>query len=138
NATARSRVSGCMKPIDAPPSTQSIVTPASWSICASSSACTRRREKVWVIMDRSTSERVRPDLELDDLSFRALPALDVPDEVRAVVRVQATPLPSGAGIVDAAVHAARVEAEGIRHPQRDPLARLRIQREQRVGIRPVR
>ena len=34
-----------------------------------------------------TRERVRPDLEFDDLSFRALPALDVPDEVRAVVRV---------------------------------------------------
>src|SRR5262249_30187085 len=42
NARARSRVSGCMKLTDAPPSTQSISTSQSDSIIASSTQSTRR------------------------------------------------------------------------------------------------
>src|SRR5262249_12527658 len=53
---------------------------------------------------RSSSQRIRADLELCDLAFRALAAFDVPDEVRAVIRVQRAALPSGVRVIDAAVH----------------------------------
>src|SRR5262245_10366398 len=46
NATARSRDSGCMKLTEAPPSTQSINTSASSSICWSSGADNRRTDQV--------------------------------------------------------------------------------------------
>src|SRR5687768_15907119 len=52
NATARPCVSGRMKLTDAPPSTQSHSTAASWSICDSSSACTRRTDQVDVFILR--------------------------------------------------------------------------------------
>src|SRR5215467_7595481 len=80
-------------------------------------------------------ERIRPDLELDDLPLRALAAFDVPDEVRAVVRVERAALPSCARVVDAPVHPARIEAERVRNAQFGPVARPRIQCEQRVGVR---
>src|SRR5690606_8457443 len=84
---------------------------------------------------RSAGERIRAGLELDGLGLRARAALDVPDEVRAVVRVERPSLPAERRVVDAPVHAALIEAERIRHTERVPLTRLRIQREQRIGIR---
>src|SRR4029450_10856017 len=48
-------------------------------------------------------QRIGTNLELDDLALGPFAALDVPDEVRAVVRVQRAAFPSGIGIVDAAV-----------------------------------
>src|SRR5690606_30012229 len=86
----------------------------------------------------SVRERIRADLHLDELALRALAALDVPDEVRAVVRVERTSLPAGCRVVDATVHAALIEAERIRHAERQPLAGLRVEREQRVRVRPGR
>src|SRR5438552_12517132 len=83
-------------------------------------------------------QRIRADLELHDLALRALSAFDMPDKMCPVVRVKRPALPSGASVVDAPVHAARVEAERIRDAQRRPLARLRVEREQRVGIRSCR
>src|SRR5215510_10049830 len=51
-------------------------------------------------------QRVRSDLELRDLAFRPFAALDVPHEMRPVVRVQRATFPAGVGIVDPAVHPA--------------------------------
>ena len=48
-------------------------------------------------------QRIRADLHLDDLASGAFAALDVPDEVRAVIRVERPPLPSGARFVDAGI-----------------------------------
>src|SRR5687768_12354209 len=82
-------------------------------------------------------KRIVADLELHHLALGPLAAFDVPHEVGAVVRPQGATLPPGLRIVDARVHAARVEAERIRHAQRDPLTRLRIEHQQRVGVRSV-
>src|SRR5690554_6945566 len=84
---------------------------------------------------RSARERVWPDLELDELAEGALAALGMPDEVRAVVRVERAALPTRFGVVDTAVQATVVEAERVRHTQRRPAAVLRVQHEQGVGVR---
>src|SRR5438094_737113 len=83
----------------------------------------RRHHRRRCIRSRISSpgERIGPDLELDDLALRTFSAFDVPDEVRAVVRVERTTFPTGIRIVDAAVEPARVEAERVRHAQRRPL-----------------
>jgi len=77
-------------------------------------------------------ERIGPDLEVHGFAERALAAFRVPDQVRAVVRPEAAPFPTGRRIVDAAVEPAVIEAERIRHAQRRPVARCGIQHEQRV------
>src|SRR5262245_25034161 len=74
-----------------------------------------------------SGQRVGTHLELHEFSLRALPSLDVPHEVRAVVGVERAPFPTCIRIVDASVEPARVEAERIRHAQRRPLLRLRIE-----------
>src|SRR5215467_6132223 len=71
-----------------------------------------------------TGQRVRPDLEFHDLALRAFSTFDMPDEMRAVVCPQRPAFPPGIGIVDAAIHAARVKAERIGNPQRNPVLRL--------------
>ena len=51
--------------------------------------CPRRRQAT-----RSASQRVWPQLELDDLSLRALAAFDVPHEVRSVIGVERAAFPA--------------------------------------------
>src|SRR5437762_5384619 len=80
-------------------------------------------------------ERIRPNLEVHDLAFGPLAPFHVPDEVRAVVRPESAALPPGVRIVDASVHAARIEAKGVRHAQRRPFSRLGIEGEQRIRVR---
>src|SRR5438034_9815632 len=84
---------------------------------------------------RSARQRVRSNLKVQKLPPGPLPPFDVPHEVRPVIRPDSTSFPAGVRIVDAAVEPARVEAEWIRDVQRDPLLRLRIQDEQRIGVR---
>src|SRR5690606_38056618 len=81
---------------------------------------------------RSVCERIRADLHLDELALCAQAALNMPNEVRAVIRVDRPSLPPERRVVDAPVHAALIEAERIRHTERVPLAGLRVQREQRI------
>src|SRR5262245_18671240 len=76
------------------------------STCASKNPLFLQRQHLYRTLDRLTCERVGPDLELRDLALRAFAALDVPDEVRPVIRVQRATLPAGAGVVDPAVHPA--------------------------------
>ena len=74
-------------------------------------------------------QRIRAQLDLDDRAPRSQPAFDVPDGIRPVVGIDASPLPTGIRIVDAAIHAARKEPDGIRHTQDEP-ASVGPQREQ--------
>src|SRR6267142_3493114 len=76
------------------------------------------------------SQRVRPNLEVHDLPFCTLTAFNMPDEVRAVVRPQSAAFPSAVRVVDAPIHAARVEPQGIRYAELDPLSGLRVQRKE--------
>ena len=79
-------------------------------------------------------QRIRPNLEVHDLAFSALSAFDMPHEVGTVIRPEPAAFPAGVRIVDAPVHTARIESEGIRNAQLDPLICLRIERQHRVGI----
>src|ERR1019366_7782784 len=79
-------------------------------------------------------QRIGSDLELHDLALGPLAALNVPDKVRPVVGVQGTALPAAVGIVDAAIHTARIEAERIRDAEIGPLIGLRVQRDQSIRV----
>src|SRR3954467_15911948 len=69
-------------------------------------------------------QRIGPQLEMRRQRLRALAAFDQPRRAIAVRRPQATALPAGVRIVDTAVEALGVEAERVRHPDRDHLAVL--------------
>src|SRR5579864_373787 len=80
------------------------------------------------------SQRIGPQLEFHDFALCTLTAFYVPDEVRPIVGVERAALPSDIGIVDAAVHPARVESKRIRNAEIRPLLGLRVERNQRIGI----
>src|SRR5499425_26836 len=85
---------------------------------------------------RSLRQRIRAQLEVHGHGLHALAAFDQPRRAVAARRPQPASLPAGIGIVDAAVESLGVEAERIRHPQRDHLAVLeRDQAVHEVGRR---
>src|SRR4051794_38386894 len=81
-----------------------------------------------------TRQGIRPDLEVHDFALGPFPAFDVPYEVGAVIRPEPSAFPSAVRVVDAAVHAARIEAERIGNAELDPFFRLRVERQQRIRI----
>src|SRR5262245_58191156 len=78
------------------------------------------------------SERIRSDLELDDVPALDRTALDVPGRIGPVRGIEPTALPTRARIVDATIKAATVEALRVRHAHNDPLLLVGEEREQRV------
>ena len=73
---------------------------------------------------RLICQRIGTELELDGHGPHALAALDKPRRAVAARRPQSAALPAGIRIVDAPVEALGIEADRIRHAQRDHLAVL--------------
>src|SRR5262245_59752736 len=72
----------------------------------------------------SVRERIGPDLEVDGEQLGALAAFAQPRRAVAAGAPQAAALPAAVGIVDAPVEPLGIEAERIRHAQRDHLTVL--------------
>src|SRR5690606_35087931 len=98
------------------------------SCCACTAAAAARHSQPQAIRSayaerftiRLPGKRVGTQLELHQRAACPFAALDVPDRVLSVVRIERSAFPAAVRIIDAAVHAAREEAERIRHPQHDP------------------
>src|ERR1700690_837864 len=58
-------------------------------------------------------ERVRAQLEMHELAWHAFAALDMPRGAGIVVRPDSPALPTGIGIIDAAIHIARVKSHWV-------------------------
>src|ERR1044072_5362721 len=79
----------------------------------------------------SVRQRIGPELEMRRERLGAFAAFDQPWRAIAVCRPQAAALPARIRIVDAAVKTLGVEAERIRHANRNHLAVL-VERDQTV------
>src|SRR5258706_12092710 len=79
-------------------------------------------------------ERIRADLELDELGARAFAAFLMPRRITREGRPQTTSLPARPRIVDAALCRPREESHRVRDAQLDKLPGLRDKSQQRIGI----
>src|SRR3981189_2891993 len=84
----------------------------------------RRAGSFKPVVVRSLRQRIRAKLEVHGHRLHALATFDQPRRPIAAAGPQPATFPAGVGIVDAAVKALGVEAERIRHAQRDHLAVL--------------
>src|SRR6266513_1546059 len=78
----------------------------------------------------SVRERIRAQLELQDLRPGAFAALDVERSPGGIGRPQGPSLPAGARVVDAAIEPLRVKTHGVRHAENHEFPVL--ERKQRV------
>src|SRR5688572_32871633 len=79
---------------------------------------------------------IRPDLKFHYGTARAESSFHMPYGIRAVVRVEGSPLPSRFRIIDPAVHATGEKTHGVRYAKHQPCA-VALQCEQRIRVRAV-
>src|SRR5450432_1951423 len=79
-------------------------------------------------------QRVRPELEPDDGADLTLARFLVPRRPGAIPGPQPSPFPARLRIVDAPVESPLIERKRVGNAQQSPLARIRIQDHQRVGV----
>src|SRR5690242_20945813 len=98
-----------------------------WGVATSSSFRTEgppysETRIAFMVVSSSPCEWIGTELELHDLTGRALAAFEMERGAGGEGRPHRSPLPAALGIVDAPVHALGVEAHRVRHAQVDELA----------------